>query len=163
MFVCILFCGFNGTNGTEALVCARAVVTDNSSNEHSAWFQKQHISASDHLLFNTNEQNEYSVTQLEMFHLLHVCIPKCLKKTLLLNYVGVAFRGISDLSAYTAGANARIRFISDLFPHMNEAWNRSENIGIHAIFSCLHSRGPYPICATWEEKKTELGHLNHAV
>ncbi len=30
MFVCILFCGFNGTNGTEAFVCARAV-TDNSS------------------------------------------------------------------------------------------------------------------------------------
>ncbi len=35
-----------------------------------------------------------------------------------------------DLTAYTAGANARIRFISDLFPHMNkglkpivEYWN----------------------------------------
>ncbi len=56
MFVCILFCGFNGTNGTETLVCAQAV-THNSSNEHSAWFQKQHISASDRLLFNTNERN----------------------------------------------------------------------------------------------------------
>ncbi len=75
-----------------------------------------------------------------MFHLLQVCLYRnMLKKT------------------------ARIWFISDLFPHMNEAWNRSENIGIHVIFSCLHSRGPYPICATREEKKSELGHLNHAV
>ncbi len=56
MFVCILFCGINVTNGTETLVCARATVTDNSSNEHSAWFQKQHISVSDRLLFNTNEE-----------------------------------------------------------------------------------------------------------
>ncbi len=56
MFVCILFCGFNATNDSEALVRARAV-SDNSSNEHSAWFQKQHISASDRLLFNTNELN----------------------------------------------------------------------------------------------------------
>ncbi len=29
MFVCVLFCGFNGKNGTEALVW------DDSSNEHS--------------------------------------------------------------------------------------------------------------------------------
>ncbi len=32
MFVCILFCGFDEMNGTEALVCARAAV-NNSSNE----------------------------------------------------------------------------------------------------------------------------------
>ncbi len=57
VFVCILSCGFNGMNGAEALVCARAVVTENSSNEHSAWFQKQHISATDRLLFNINERN----------------------------------------------------------------------------------------------------------
>ncbi len=65
------------------------------------------------------------------------------------------------MTDYTAGASARIRFISALFPHMNEAWNRLEKI--HAIFSCLHGRGRYPICATWEKKKLELGHLNHAV
>ncbi len=74
MFVCILFWGFHGTNWTEALVCAWDVVTDNSSNKHSAWFQKQHISVSDRLLFNTNERNEYSATQLEMFHFLQVCL-----------------------------------------------------------------------------------------
>ncbi len=34
-----------------------AATANNSSNDHSAWFQKQHISASDRLLFNTNEQN----------------------------------------------------------------------------------------------------------
>ncbi len=61
-------------------------------------------------------------------------------------------RGISDLSAYMADANAHIRVISDLFPHMNKARNRSENIGIHALFSCLHVRGSFPICAMWEEK-----------
>ncbi len=30
-------------------------------------------------------------------------------------------QGRSDLAAYTAGANTHIRFVSDLFPHMNEA------------------------------------------
>ncbi len=48
--------------------------------------------------------------------------------------------GISDLPAYTAGANAHIRFISDYFPHMNEARNRSENIGIHVGFFFLITR-----------------------
>ncbi len=56
-------------------------------------------------------------------------------KTSLFNDV---YRGISELSTYTAGANACIRFISDLFPHMNEAWNRSENIWrIHVNFFCF--------------------------
>ncbi len=59
--------------------------------------------------------------------------------------------GTSNLSAYMADANARIQFISDLFPHTNEAWNQSENIGIHMLFSCLHVHESYPICATWEQ------------
>lgn len=60
--------------------------------------------------------------------------------------------GISDLSAYMSDANACIRFISDLFQHMNKAWNWSENIVIHVLFSCLHAHGSYLICATGEEK-----------
>lgn len=32
------------------------------------------------------------------------------------------------MSAYMADTNARIQFISDLFPQMNEAWNLSEKI-----------------------------------
>ncbi len=32
------------------------------------------------------------------------------------------------MSAYMADTNARIQFISDLFPQMNEAWNLSEMI-----------------------------------
>ncbi len=27
------------------------------------------------------------------------------------------------------------------------------------VFSCLHGRGPYPICATWEGKKNGIGSL----
>lgn len=30
--------------------------------------------------------------------------------------------------------------------------NRSENTRIHSLFSCLHVRGSYPICAAWEGK-----------
>ncbi len=63
---------------------------------------------------------------------------------------------ISNESAYMADANAHIRFISDLFPHMNEAWNQSENLGIHVFFSCLHVHGSYQIYATWEEKNGNL-------
>ncbi len=103
-------------------------------------------SASDRLLFNTNEQNEYSATQLEMFHLLQVCLYReMFKKRTFLWRRSRIYRGISDVSAYTAGANAHIQFISDLFPHMN--WPE-----IHVNFYCLHSRRLYPICATWEEK-----------
>ncbi len=162
MFVCILFCVLNETNGTEALVCARTAVTDNSSKEHSGWFQKQHISASDRLLFNTNKQNEYSATQLEMYHLLQVYLYHKMLQKLIFRWRRIRiYWGISDLTAFTAGANARIRFISDLFPPMNEAWNRSKIIGIHVTCSCLQGRGLDPICATWEDK-LELGHLNYA-
>ncbi len=122
-----------------------------SSNDPSAGFQKQHISASDHLLFNTNKRNVYSATQLEMFNLF--CRYVCTAKRIFQWRRSRFYRERYDLTAYTADANALIRFISDLFPHMNEAWNRSENIGIRAIFfPCLHCRGPCPICATWEEK-----------
>lgn len=39
------------------------------------------------------------------------------------NGVRPALMGISDLSTYMADENAHIWFISDLFIHMNEAWN----------------------------------------
>ncbi len=149
LFVCI--CGFNGTNGTEALVCARAVVTDNSSNEHSVISKATHFRVGSP--FNTNKQNEYSATQLKRFHLLQVCLYRETFQKLTFRWcMSRIYRGISDLTAYTAGTKAHIRFISDLFPHMNEAWNRSENIGIHVTFSCLHGRRPYPICVTCEDK-----------
>ncbi len=74
-------------------------------------------------------------------------------KTSLCNDV---YRGISELSTYTAGANACIRFISDLFPHewgLKPIREYSENpCDFLIFFSCLHSRGSYPICVTWEEK-----------
>ncbi len=34
MFVCILYCAFNGMNGTEGLICARAIIPDNSNKFH---------------------------------------------------------------------------------------------------------------------------------
>ncbi len=100
--VCILFCVLNETNGTEALVCARTAVTDNSSKEHSGWFQKQHISASDRLLFNTNKQNEYSATQLEMYHLLQVYLYHKMLQKLIFRWRRIRiYWGISDLTAFT--------------------------------------------------------------
>ncbi len=119
-------------------VCVHFIVvsierTDyDSSNDPSTGFQKQHISASDHLLFNTNKRNVYSATQLEMFNLF--CRYVCTAKRIFQWRRSPFYRERYDLTAYTADANARIRFISDLFPHMNETWNRSENIGIRAIF-----------------------------
>ncbi len=40
------------------------------------------------------------------------------------------------------------RHISDLFPHMNEAWIRSRYIRMYAFFSCLHCHRTDPICVT---------------
>ncbi len=40
MFVCILFCGFNGTNGTEALVCAIDCKKDGRSVSASFHYRK---------------------------------------------------------------------------------------------------------------------------
>ncbi len=130
--------------------------------------QQRALRASDRLLLNTNERNEYSATLLEIFHLLQVCLYCEMFQKLTFRWRrSRIYRGISDLSAYRAGANARVWFISDLFLHMNEAWNRSENIGVHVTFSCLRGRGPYPICATWEEKigigSLELCSVNAAI
>ncbi len=103
-------------------------------------------------LTQTNKKNTL-VTQLEMFHLLQVCLYHEMFQKLTFRWRrSCIYRGISDLTAYTAGVNARIRFISDLCPHMNEAWNRSENIRIHVNCSCINCRGPYSTCATWEEQ-----------
>ncbi len=109
-------------------------------------------SASDRLLFKqTNKIN--TLLQRCFICYRYVSTPEMFKKNLTFQWRrSCIYRGISDLTAYTTGANAHIQFISNLFPHMNEAWNRSENIRIHVTFSCLHGRGPYPICATWEEK-----------
>ncbi len=51
MFVCILFCGFNETNVTEAH--EPSSLTAATSTPHD--FKKQHISVSDRLLFNTTK------------------------------------------------------------------------------------------------------------
>lgn len=59
--------------------------------------------------------------------------------------------GISDLSTNMADTNAHIQFVSDLFLHMKEAWNRS--IGIYVCFTCLHICGAYPICHMGQKKK----------
>ncbi len=89
-----------------------------------------------------------------MLHLLQVSLYHDMfkKKTFQIRRSRI-YREISDLSAYTAGANSHIRFISDLFLHMNEAWNQSEDIGINVI--CLHGLQTYTVL--------DLGHLNHAV
>ena len=49
-------------------------------------------------------------------------------------------------------ALADIRLLSDLFPHMIEARNGSENIRFNVLFSCLHIHNTYPIYATCEQK-----------
>ncbi len=90
----------------------------------------------------TNTWNEYSATQIERFHCYRwvivtgMSVPKMFNKTHF-DDIGVVFTGEYH---GTAGTNARSRFISDLFPHMKGNWSE--------IFSCLHSRGSYPICAT---------------
>ncbi len=75
---------------------------------------------------------------------LYVCTAKC-KKTKLTFQWCHNYRGISDVSSYTAGANARCFHI----------WMRPEtDLRISEsmrFFSWLHGRGPFPICATWEE------------
>ncbi len=58
----------------------------------------------------------------------------------------------SDLPVYMTVALAHIRFISDLFPHMNEARIRSRYIRMHAFFSRLHCHRTDPICVTYEQK-----------
>ncbi len=61
----------------------------------------------------------------------------------------------SDLPVYMTVALAHIWFISDLLPHMNEAWNRSRNIQMHVFFllSCsLHGHRTHPISVTYEKK-----------
>ncbi len=60
-------------------------------------------------------------------------------------------------------ALAHIRFISDLFPHMNEAWIRSRYIRMHAFFSCLHCHRTDPICVTYEQKIGIGSHLTDSV
>ncbi len=164
MFVCILFCGFNGTNGTEALVCAQAAVTDNSSNEHSAWFQKQHISELDRLLLNKQTKLILCYSTRDVSFVTGMSVPRNVLKKKLFNDVGVAFTGEYLICPLTRQVqNARIRFISDLFPHMNEAWNRSENIGIHVIFFPAYTVVGHIRSVPHGRKKSELGHMNHAV
>ncbi len=41
MFACILFCGFDGMNGTEALVCATTAATSTQRDFKSNTFQRQ--------------------------------------------------------------------------------------------------------------------------
>ncbi len=51
----------------------------------------------------------------------------------------ITFSMTHMLTGQYPDANASIRFISDLFPHMNEAWNQSENVGIRVLYSCYIS------------------------
>ncbi len=54
----------------------------------------------------------------------------------------------------------RIRFISDLFPHIDKAWIGSENIRFHAFFLLLtHAMYKSDLCHIWG-KKLKLGHLS---
>jgi len=46
-------------------------------------------------------------------------------------------RGISDLSIYMDSTNTHIRFTPDLFLQINEAWTRSENIGVCLFFQLI--------------------------
>ncbi len=67
-------------------------------------------------------------------------VPQNVQKYALFNDVGGAFTG----NILTRKAQMHIWFISDLFPHMNEAWNRSDNIGIDAIFPAYTVVGHVP-------------------
>ncbi len=69
----------------------------------------------------------------------------------------------SDLPVYMTVALAHIRFISDLFPHMNEARIRSRYIRMHAFFPCLHCHRTDPICVTYEQKIGIGSHLTDSV
>ncbi len=70
---------------------------------------KSNISASDRLLFNTNKRNYYSATQLEMFHLLQLCLyHEMFKKTSLFNDVGVAFTGEYPICPLTRQAQMHV-------------------------------------------------------
>ncbi len=143
MFVCILFCGFNGTNGTESLVWQQqqlALGVISKSTQH-------------HFLFNTNKQNEYSATQLERFHLLpvYVCTAKCYKNTLF-DDVGVTFIGGYPICPLTRQAQMHVSDSYLIFSTYEWGLKPIWEYRNPCDFSCLHGRGPYPICATWEDK-----------
>ncbi len=142
---------------------ARLCASHNHWQQHSTWFQKQHISASERLLFNTNERNEYSATQLEMFHLLQAYLyRKMFQKRTFRWRRSRIYGGISDLTAYTAGVNARIRFIPDYF----HIWMRpetdrriSESMWLISAYTVVGHIRSVP----HGRIKSELGHLNYAV
>ncbi len=62
------------------------------------------------------------------------------------------------LAGHTQSDMTRIRFILDVFPHMDEAWIGSWNLRFHVFFHCLHVHGTDPIYARWEAK-TRFGPL----
>ncbi len=60
----------------------------------------------------------------------------------------------SDLPVYMTVALAHIRFISDLFPHMNEAWIRSRYIWMHAFFFLFTlSQNRSDLCHIWAKNR----------
>lgn len=67
------------------------------------------------------------------------------------NHIQLATPG-NFQSVYTTDALAEIWFISDLTPHIQEAWIQSDNNWFHILFFCLHVHVTDQICATWEEK-----------
>ncbi len=108
-----------------------------------AWFQA-HFSVRSPFIEHKRMKRILCYSTREV-SLLQVCLYRKTFNKTHFDDVGVTFTGEYH---GTAGTNARTRFISDLFPHMKGNWSE--------ICSCLHSRGSYPICATWEE----LGHFD---
>ncbi len=68
----------------------------------------------------TNQRNEYSATQLEMFHLLQVCLYRevCKKKNELFNDVGVAFTGEYPICPLTRQAQMHISELHLIYFHI---------------------------------------------
>lgn len=102
MFVCILFCGFNGTT-----VLKRSSVHEPSS-DYSSTFQHQ-------IIFYLTRTNKwilcYSTRDVSFVTGMSVQ-QNVLKKKLTFQWRrSRIYRGRSDLITYMAGANARIRFI----------------------------------------------------
>ncbi len=89
-----------------------------------------------------------------MFHLLqvgYVCTAKCFKKTNFL--IGVAFTGEYPIWPLTRQAQMHVSDSYLIYFHIRMRPETDRRISESMrFFSCLHGRGPYPICATWEEK-----------
>ncbi len=115
-------------------------------------------------LTQTNEINTLLLNQRCINGYRYVCTTKCCKNVTFRWRRSRIYRGRSDLTAYMAGTNAHIRFISDLF--FTYEWGLKlirEYRNPYDFFPAYTVVGHIRSVPHGRTKKSELGHLNYAV